>query len=326
MDDQKKDDVLKVELGSSTPQNFKITTMEDDLKRVTEAKGEGSKEGVGQAKEEESSLPEPPEFLLEEKPKTGMMRSFLVGFSVVLLLGLAGIGAWWYSQNRLASQPPPEEPVSPPLPAPLDTPLIAVDRSLTVELEASQTREALFQNLASLVETAKPDLLKGDLARVALKQGERFLTLSELGKLLEVDFPPSLSSDRYTLLFFIGEPEPVFALVLKVIDASIKTDLASRESEIPLLVSRLYGEYAKASLPQAASETFLDNTHQGTSIRYMNFDTPSRSFDYAIRNDLLLLAGSRQAMFSLIDRAGLQGGASEDEAGQEAPLKEESKE
>ncbi|MBI3273522.1 MAG: hypothetical protein HYZ69_00085 [Candidatus Colwellbacteria bacterium] len=317
MDDQKKDEVLKVELGQKTSQDFKITTMEDDLKRVTQAKGEGSVKEVGQTnkfvspevemKEDRPPLLQPPEFLLEEKPKTGVMRSFLVGFSVVILVGLVGIGAWWYTQNRLLTSSPPAEPVSPPLAAPaLSTPLVSVDRSFTVDLEAGQTRELLFQKLASLVETSKPDLLKGDFARVVLKQGEKFLTPSELGKLLEVEFPSSLSSDQYTLLFFMQEPEPVFALVLKILDSSIQTYLSSRESEAPLLVQRLYGEYAKASLSRQASETFLDNTYQGTAIRYMNFDTPERSFDYAISNDLLLLAGSRQAMFMLIDRAKLQ--------------------
>ena len=47
--------------------------------------------------------------------------------------------------------------------------------------------------------------------------------------------------------------------------------------------------------------TFEEDSYNGVNIRYVNFGTPDRSFDYAVGDSLLLVATSRESMRLLID-------------------------
>ncbi len=53
-----------------------------------------------------------------------------------------------------------------------------------------------------------------------------------------------------------------------------------------------------APSPDAA---FGEGTYKGVTIRYANFGGPTRAVDYALVNDTLLIATSRESMFALID-------------------------
>lgn len=61
------------------------------------------------------------------------------------------------------------------------------------------------------------------------------------------------------------------------------------------------------NLAKAASTTFLDNTYNGTAIRYRNFPDPNKTTDYAIvtasnGETYLILANSREHIYSIIDK------------------------
>lgn len=46
---------------------------------------------------------------------------------------------------------------------------------------------------------------------------------------------------------------------------------------------------------------FTEDTYAGVTLRYLNFGTPSRAFDYAVADGYLLLATSRESMRALVD-------------------------
>lgn len=61
------------------------------------------------------------------------------------------------------------------------------------------------------------------------------------------------------------------------------------------------------NLTKAESVGFLDNTYQGTAIRYQNFPDPNKTIDYAVvtmpnGNQYLVATNSREHMFAVIDK------------------------
>ncbi len=51
------------------------------------------------------------------------------------------------------------------------------------------------------------------------------------------------------------------------------------------------------------TDAFEDTTYRDVAIRYLNFGSPQRAVDYAVQDDVLMLATSREAMYSIIDAA-----------------------
>ena len=52
----------------------------------------------------------------------------------------------------------------------------------------------------------------------------------------------------------------------------------------------------------ALNKEFQDNIYQGISIRYVNLPTSDISLDYAVVNNLLVVATSKQSMYAAIDK------------------------
>ncbi len=323
--------MLKVDIEKDALKKFEIRTMADDLGQPLKApQGLGSSSfspppppkmtPPSPPKPLSSPLqkypaplpPETPEMLFEEEPKRGgMLKSFLLGFIIILLFGGLGLGTWWYLGVNTTSQTPPgPTAVTPP---PDNTPpmnstdasLLPVDKNFTIELGANATRGDLFQKLASHVNTTQ-DLSSRDIARILLTKDSAPLTLAEFEKLLGVDFSPYVDQKTFTLVYSPQESGATFGLILKATDnEKLAEFFASQEKNIPSFANDIYTSYAGHALPQAATAEFSQNVHQGVAIHYLNFDTPERAFDYAIHQDLLLMGGSRELMFTLVDKANL---------------------
>ena len=76
--------------------------------------------------------------------------------------------------------------------------------------------------------------------------------------------------------------------ILKMWELSIRGDLA------PLLL--------QDQIPTAATDEFQDNLYKGVSIRYINFPTPELSIDYAVVENKLIIATSKESIYTVIDR------------------------
>lgn len=336
--DQPNNDIIKVDLeDKSSSRDFKITTMADDLNRSLDAveKGNAPAENI-----QEKSIPIPvptpaptpvpppsyieqsekkgfdqgsgsyqntPPFLLEDEPKHGgMIKSFLLGFAVVFVFGGIGVGTWWYIVNRgTAVEPPPANNVIPPLN--VDTPLVPVDKTLLLELDPDEALEGVTVKFRGLVKNSTQELTERSLVRIVPIGEKKPLTLGNFGKMIQVDFSPIGDNEPFVILFRYGENgEPTFGMAAKTSNVDIDDVFTTKEGDVAQLMGTLYNSYTNSVLPAAASESFLDARYQETPIRYLNFNTPGLAFDYAFIDDLVLLAGSREMMYELINRASLQ--------------------
>lgn len=54
----------------------------------------------------------------------------------------------------------------------------------------------------------------------------------------------------------------------------------------------------------ASQIAFVDSVYNETPLRYVNINTPQLALDYAVTDDFLLLATSKEGMFALLDQAG----------------------
>lgn len=318
----------EVNLPAHSIQDYEVITMEKDLAAAKRSEEEKRVFAKPKSKEDSDVLkasptPQPPPPLPYDEGKYSYFSFsyFLIGFFVVLFLGGGGLAFYWYwgSKGAVVSSPL-VEPAPPLKPTPsLDSPLIAINKTLRLEVKEGQTRQEFFSTLKGAIIEVSKQANEGDLVRVYLYQDGKKLSFSQLTTLLAISLPSLeryLQPDSYTLLYQQGRGDQhSFGLVAKgTIPQSLQDALPLLETEASLLLNSRYQEYALRALPQASSETFLDNNYQEIKIRYLNFPSPDLTFDYALYNELFLLAGSRQMMFTLIDRAKL------------LPLPEENKE
>lgn len=356
------DEIIKMDLeNKQSSQDFKITTMEDDLKRVAGLPGNHEEDltvriELPSAKEPipvsspsaavpytptpiktstppplsppiapvssvptppSSRLPNIPEFLLEDETSNrGKMKSFMLGFAVVLALGLLGFGGWWYYAGRAGvTQPSPTPTPTPAPPSPIqkpstpsDTPLISVNKSVKLEVDANETAKGFLSKLSSRINETQKDSSSRDIVRVIPATQQKLLTLNELSAIMGIEIPSSVSREAFTLIAYVqkSESSPVWGLILKTTSDEAKAEMTEKESRLPGIVQNLYADYTNSSLPKGQSEVFLDNNFEGVAIRYINFDIPGRALDYAFIHNLLLFAGSRDSMYALIERANVK--------------------
>lgn len=341
MDQIKQDDTIKVDLEKGSSKDFEIHTMADDLSKVSSAKPSPTPAPTPIATPAATpvvpmdvplqtspppsplqapapspeGLSQPPEFLFEEESRTSWMKSFLIGFILVLLVGAIGAGGWWWYNKGAVSDGgnvtttpiddgEENEDVTP---QPSTSSLVPVDRSSTLTVKEGDTRATFLSSLASLLSSSKEDLPVNNVVEVIVMKGEKRLTLKEFSAMVDVDFSQYVDDGPFSLVFLTTPGDPVFGFVVRVTDVpGMKGFMATREAGVPALADELYAAYTQSSLPQAGSQVFLDNLYQGVNIRYLNFDSPSRAVDYAFYEDLLLLGGSRDMIFSLIERAKLR--------------------
>lgn len=349
------DEIIKMDLeNKQSSQDFKITTMEDDLKRVAGLPGSPGVDltvHLELPKEKEpmpvssltpapspipikvstpppplsspivpdpfipappsSRLPNVPEFLLEDEvPKGGKMKSFILGFGIVFALGSLGFGGWWYYAGRTGVTQPSPTPVQPSPTQepsiPSDTPLISVNKSVKLEVDANETAKGFLSKLSLSISETQKESSSRDIVRMIPITQQKLLTLDEISAITGIEIPSSVSREAFTLVAYIQKGNPAWGLILKITSDEAKIAMAEKESKLPEIVQRLYADYTNTPLPKGQSEKFLDNNFKGVNIRYMNFDIPAHALDYAFSDDLLLLASSREAMFALIERANVR--------------------
>lgn len=148
----------------------------------------------------------------------------------------------------------------------------------TVVFAIPTTRAAIVDVLRSLFEGSTPLALKEeDAARDALAA-----SLSDPG-VAGVLPSPTQADTRDAVGIF------------RAADAEQATRALRDLERAALRVGALLGHEAE----QGAA--FADREYNGVQVRYVNFGSPARSVDYALLDNLLLVATSRESMFALID-------------------------
>jgi len=148
------------------------------------------------------------------------------------------------------------------------------------------------------------------LAKSASKTEIHYLNTEEFLNNWGVKLPEGLASyfyrgKDYQMAFYVHEENNAVRAVM-VIPLDVVGDkrdalnnvLRNWENTMPDdLKSLLMG----AVIPVSQNNVFYDNVYKNVNIRYANFNDPKLSIDYAVMDNYLIFAASREAMYAVID-------------------------
>lgn len=240
----------------------------------------------------EVSLPEKKVILPRtEKPSR---KKFLI--VLIIILVLIAIGAFFYWQGKKASPVP--QPSPPPQELQIPTSLISVDETKVIKIENNVSFLTLLKNETN---SDQPDKT---LKRIVPIKGEKeILSLNNLIKELKIAVYPYVLSelkDNYTLVLYSQNGKKRLGLVIEINKSvGLKEQLRFWEKTMAEDLKNLFLN-EKPGTPLAAG--FHDNAYKETNIRYINFPDPGLTIDYALSDNLLLLAISKDSMYEIINR------------------------
>jgi len=269
-------------------------------------------------------LPPPPITIPERK--AGINRNVM--FSGIAVVALIAAVAFWFFILRTPSEPIAEIPTPTPVisktPTPTPTPTlgsIITGQSVVVELPTSGDSQVAFKNT---LKSSSISAGKIQPIQPSIKNGEVITTLKPdalLDKLL-VTYPAPIKpilAEQDSYFYYFGQSEafnikgvlipgaPTSQRLVVISEVksstlaieSMKTWETTMPADLNLFFDLGYKKDAKT--------TFLDNLYKGNAIRYINFPWPDKSIDYSFvrasnGKNYLIMANSRQAMYSAIDR------------------------
>lgn len=263
------------------------------------------------------------------KTKKDLLRFVSIGLAVLVLIGAIGGFIYWRNYFRPAPLPAVThyecqefqcvslegesldqcqtnedcqslEPVVP-------EPLIPVGQTQTIELALGQEKWLLSKLEIAADQEQASTTFRHILIKLVGEKEEKYMDLATLLPSLEAVVPENIlqavsrgeiAGENYTLFFYsqaegnrlgliIAMKEDSLDLVLRFWEETMKTDLK------PL--------HLGLKDQPVATEEFLDNIYQGVAIRYINFPYPDLSIDYAIIDNQLIIATSRESIYAVID-------------------------
>ncbi|MFH2032796.1 MAG: hypothetical protein ABIJ40_19555, partial [Bacteroidota bacterium] len=161
----------------------------------------------------------------------------------------------------------------------------------------------LQDSLFELIKEKSQNQEIGITRRLAILKNEKeFLSLNELFQKLEITPPPYTISnleENYTLVIYSQEQGKRLNLVIQVKNSEIlKQRMKEWESTMLNNFSKFYIDDQPG---EKASEAFLIDNYKGIDIRYINLPDTDLTLNYTIRNNLLIIGTSKQAIYSIVD-------------------------
>ena len=210
---------------------------------------------------------------------------------LLLIIALLIIGGVFYWINR-----EPEPVIPDPIPEQIQPSesLIQVNETKIFDLQ-----DSLFE----LIKEKSQNQEIGITRRLAILKNEKeFLSLNELFQKLEITPPPYTISnleENYTLVIYSQEQGKRLNLVIQVKNSEI---LKQRMKEWESTMFNNFSKFYIDDQPgEKASEAFLIDNYKGIDIRYINLPDPDLTLNYTIRNNLLIIGTSKQAIYSIVD-------------------------
>lgn len=243
---------------------------------------------------------------------TGIIGTIVLAVALYFLISF-----FFFSEEAPITTPTPIQTT--PTPTTSINELESIFRSVAViDFSMPQDQKQIVPTLRSLI--TSQILPKKEFRRInfiapsTTTQANNFTYILES---LSIPYPTeikSLINDTKTVLLYgqeeliIGQVDPLndkkLVFIVEVTDLNKITDIMKEwEKTMPNDFKNIFG----IDPIKEASKDFLDNERQGTKIRYKNFPLPDKSVDYAIISSLtkryyLIIAGSRESMFSPIDK------------------------
>ncbi len=269
----------------------------------------------------ETKVPEP-EAVLD------MKKVLLVGLISIAILALIVWGLWFFLGRPPAqvTQTPSPSPslMTTPTPIPTPTPLFKADSQKIFTLKTGQEKANFQEAIMQLVQTDEP---AENFIYLLFKDSQgKFPSLDKLASSTEIDLfnlptqvnagplKDQLEMNSFSFFaysqsrpdsspFISGTNSGRIGIIILIKNATSTDDLAKSLTDL----EQLMFASLKILLPDAKNNfptkpVFLDNTYNNTAVRYINLPEPSLSLDYAILNNKLIFATSKQSMHAIIDR------------------------
>lgn len=242
-------------------------------------------------------------------------KKLILSVVIVIVLGLAGFLGYSLFQGKIGSTPTPTPVVIEPSPTP--TP---VDPMQTI-FGISQTTAAIptsgdpYVALKDFITAQTIDIGGMKFYKVTDETGNRYSFPAMLARFV-INHPVGMNStdqNSEMLLSLYGaiNSGKNVGIVVPIPSTDINSlpnsepsaAMTEWEKTMAKDLATLFGLNTK----KQASKTFLSNTYNGVSVRYLNFNSPDSTIDYAFVNapsglSFLIIANSRSHIFSLIDR------------------------
>ncbi len=254
----------------------------------------------------------------ETKPASSRNLFFIIIAAVIVVFG----GLYWYffiqSPSQVAEETPTPTatfvPTATPNPDVLST--IFTIQGGTIMLPSAGDPAMAFKNGIS----AQPNITAGTLTAINIASGAsdsaQVLTISGLLNRFVVAYPSSLpaSFGQYYKFLLYGQKESFDnkgRLATGVVPGSrlvMISEVASSSVGIlqgwePTMSANLSG--VMSITPSKNTGSFISTSYNGVSVRFKNFSYPDHSIDYAFvlsgGKTFMVIAGSREAMFAVID-------------------------
>ncbi|MDD2753250.1 MAG: hypothetical protein PHT44_01450 [Candidatus Portnoybacteria bacterium] len=272
-------------------------------------------------------------FEAPEEKELDVKKILTIGLSSVAVLALI-IGGIWFLLKSPAQQPAqisqtptpsPSQTIAPPA-AETPSAIFETDAQKIFLLKDNQEKADLQDALLQMTETEEP---VGDFIHLAFKNSRgEFLSLDKVALLIGSDFfdlPTQTSAGNLKKQLNLAQSSffaysqssnknsdspfnPSLAnlgrLGLTVAASAASADELGRSlKDLEQMMLNGLGillPSAKNNFP--ANPVFSDNIHSGVAIRYINLPNSDLSLDYAILNNKLIFATSKESMFAIIDR------------------------
>ncbi|KKS92096.1 MAG: hypothetical protein UV67_C0010G0001, partial [Parcubacteria group bacterium GW2011_GWC1_43_12] len=256
------------------------------------------------------------------KSSSGFKLALAIGLILIALTLAAGGWYWWQKQGEgpTAQNTPTPAPfqTSTPTPVPQPNPLFLMDGTEISILDYPATDASREQAINILTNTSRNQ----GFSHVIFKNNENsFLTLKEItdyfnitffnaiGTSTDIDFvnPEQFSFFIYSQQSSSSTPfaphnraGAAIAVKYPFQDGSqLMQAIKIKENSI---LQELDSLFLNNQIDIALNKEFQDNIYQGISIRYVNLPTSDISLDYAVVNNLLVVATSKQSMYAAIDK------------------------
>lgn len=255
------------------------------------------------------------------KSSSGFKFALAAGLVLIALTLAAGGWYWWQKDQNppVVENSPTPTPISTPTQTPVrqPDPLFAMDSTEISILNYPPTEASKEQTINILANTSR----NPGFSHIIFKNNENnFLTFRQATDYFGITFFNSIGASSDDLLnpeqfsFFIYSRETsssspfnpnnragaVVAVKYQFQDDSqLMQAIKSKEDFILQETSTLF---LNNQIDLPSDKGFQDNIYKEIPIRYINLPTSEISLDYAVVNNLLVVATSKQSMYAAIDR------------------------
>ena len=177
----------------------------------------------------------------------------------------------------------------------------------TIEINKGEEESFWDKLKLSLGEDENENVLERVLIKIVDGFAKEYVNWNKFVSLTAINIPSVLAllieqsevnGENYTFFVYKQSKGERLGLVIKLKDnVEAAETMKGWEKDIKDDLSSLF---LGLDIPDLAVE-FNDNVYQGKNIRYVNFPDPDLSIDYAIVDDKLLIATSRESMYAVID-------------------------